>query len=329
MSTSKPLVSVIIPVYNAETHLGECLESIIGQTYRDIEVIIVDDGSSDRSGIICDEFTTRDARIRTLHLKNRGVASARNSGLEAATGAYIMFADSDDILNTEAINLMIGIAMNKSAQVVSCQTNYMDIDAGIASISSDSTQDIIKDDSILRDFLKNIDGQSACARLYQSGIIKSVEFDTSLKVNEDKLFIYEVFKKISTHVRVDLPLYNYRQVAASASHSDFSDKFFDIERVADTILRDVAVRYPQEEAYAQIQTIRSWMELYTRMTLSSTARSQYKADYLRLRGKIGGVGFQQLDTRLATLRLFIIIYAPSLYLVLSLIYDKIFRKQPQ
>ena len=99
-----PLVSIIVPVYNVEKYLCKCLNSIINQTYKDLEIILVDDGSKDTSGQICDEYASKDNRIHVIHKENGGVSSARNKGLAIATGEWVLFADSDDILPNDALS---------------------------------------------------------------------------------------------------------------------------------------------------------------------------------------------------------------------------------
>lgn len=114
------MISVIVPVYQAEKHLNRCVDSIINQKYRDIEVILIDDGSTDNSGNICDNYAKQDKRIKVLHKKNAGVSAARNSGLEIATGDYITFVDSDDYIDSCMYSRMVKIAEEYSCDVVMC-----------------------------------------------------------------------------------------------------------------------------------------------------------------------------------------------------------------
>ena len=100
----KDLISVIVPVYNVEKYLNKCLDSIISQTYTNLEIILIDDGSTDNCGKICDEYASKDKRIKVIHKENAGVSSARNYGIQCATGDWIMFVDSDDWIEFDAIN---------------------------------------------------------------------------------------------------------------------------------------------------------------------------------------------------------------------------------
>ena len=103
----EPIVSVIIPVYNVEQYLKRCIDSVIDQTYRNLEIILVDDGSNDGSGEICDNYAQNDSRIKVIHKSNGGLSDARNAGIDRSTGIYIMFVDSDDWINRECVELLI------------------------------------------------------------------------------------------------------------------------------------------------------------------------------------------------------------------------------
>lgn len=116
------MVSIIVPVYNVEPYLNECLDSLLQQTYRDIEILLVDDGSTDRSGDICDEYAMRDARIVVTHQKNKGLSAARNTALDQARGKYIMFVDSDDYVMADYVSHMVSLmAQEKDADIAICR----------------------------------------------------------------------------------------------------------------------------------------------------------------------------------------------------------------
>ncbi len=114
----KPLISVIIPVYNPGKYLYRCLDSVTGQTYQNLEIILIDDGSTDQSGAVCDVYAERDARIICIHQENRGVSSARNRGLEIASGDYIHFPDSDDYLELDTYEYLLGLVQEHACDVV-------------------------------------------------------------------------------------------------------------------------------------------------------------------------------------------------------------------
>ena len=120
-----PELSIIVPVYKVEKYLPKCIDSILAQTFTDFELILIDDGSPDRCGEICDEYAIKDERIVVIHQVNRGVSAARNAGLDAAKGEYIGFVDSDDWIKPEMYEIMVRTAIDKKADVVICGLNDM------------------------------------------------------------------------------------------------------------------------------------------------------------------------------------------------------------
>ena len=119
-------ISVIVPVYKVEAVLKKCLDSIITQTYENLEIILVDDGSPDISGKICDEYSKRDSRVKVIHKKNAGVAAARNSGLKVATGEYCTFVDSDDYVSPNIYQILLNSIVSSKSDVAICNIEYFD-----------------------------------------------------------------------------------------------------------------------------------------------------------------------------------------------------------
>lgn len=126
MEAQKELISVIIPVYNTENYLSPCLESIIRQTYKNLEIIVVDDGSTDKSGVIADEFSLNDTRIKVIHKPNGGVSSARNTGIDIANGKWIGFVDSDDTIEENYFETLINNALKNNADISFGISNIID-----------------------------------------------------------------------------------------------------------------------------------------------------------------------------------------------------------
>lgn len=119
------LISVIVPIYNVEKYLTKCIESIINQTYENLEIILVDDGSPDNCPIICDEYAKRDSRVKVIHKKNGGLSDARNAGLDIATGEYIMFIDSDDFVEIDMMESMMNNMIDNNVDLVVCNIKYI------------------------------------------------------------------------------------------------------------------------------------------------------------------------------------------------------------
>ena len=126
-----PVISVIVPVYKAEKCLTHCVDSILAQTFQDFEILLIDDGSPDQSGALCDQYAAKDSRIRVFHKENGGVSSARNLGMQEAVGTYIAFADSDDWMEPEELETLYGLIAEHSADSAGCAHNNVGPDGGV------------------------------------------------------------------------------------------------------------------------------------------------------------------------------------------------------
>lgn len=165
----RPLVSIIVPVYNVESYLPQCIESILAQTYENLEIILVDDGSADSSGRICEEYADRDTRIQTIHNPNEGLAAARNQGLEVARGVYCSFVDSDDYIARDCIAYLYDMAIENNAQIAVC---------GYQKVYGGGSGNVLAENVLGRSKKKKAVGvydtfSALSALLYQGGIIAS------------------------------------------------------------------------------------------------------------------------------------------------------------
>ena len=213
---SRPLISVIVPVYNVESYLRRCVESIIVQTYPDLDIILVNDGSSDASGAICDEYALRDSRIRSFHVKNGGVSTARNYGIEHARGQFIVFVDGDDFIHCQMIERL-----------------YTAIRDGIGEKKIDEIeqeQKIIGQKALLDDlyYLKRpfqaVEITAVWGKIYCRSLLKDIRFDPLMSVGEDFLFNYEYMAKINTGTILAYKGYNYRINGNGIMKSAFDEK---------------------------------------------------------------------------------------------------------
>lgn len=206
-----PKISVIVPVYKVEKYIGQCIESILSQTFKDFELILVDDGSPDNSGAICDEYAQKDARIRVFHKENGGVSSARNTGIENASGQWIYFVDSDDWVETITLRLLYE------------QTEKVCTDLVIHGLSNDYIykNQIAKDKYTLIDnpdykqIIEETDKwgllKGPVCKLFKSAIIKNgkIKFDTSLSYGEDTKFSFEYLALCNSVSFIPMHLYHY------------------------------------------------------------------------------------------------------------------------
>ena len=234
------MISVIIPVYNAEQYLEDCLQSVCAQTYREIEVIAVDDGSTDGSAAMLDQWAKKDPRITVIHKENGGVSSARNAGINAARGELISFIDADDTLDADMYGFLAGLMAEYDADIAHCA--YRHIVGEEVRLVHDTKQIYVQD---REEALQCLVGSrlfvgSLWNKLYRREILEGITFDESLKINEDILYNYLAFKKAKRTVFADVAKYNYIAHLSSSACFVTADikKGRDGCRVSELIYRD-------------------------------------------------------------------------------------------
>ena len=232
------LISIIIPVYNVEQYLTECLNSIINQTYKNLEIILVDDGSSDKSGEICDEFALRDSRIKVLHQKNGGVSVARNNALDIANGDFIAFVDSDDTIEKEHISDMVNL-LDDDTDVV-CKPMTGEIQRFECN-GEEALNYILTERRSPKNgyFSWNI-----VNRIFKTSLIKNIRLLPDEKVGEDFSFMWKAFLKSKKIVLGGVATYNYRVSTTSVIHSNFSQKHHSLLLVCDRFIDYVKTNNP-------------------------------------------------------------------------------------
>ena len=220
-------VSVIIPAYNAEKYVKECLNSVLNQTYQNIEIIVINDGSKDGTKAILDEYTQAASNIVVIHTENGGVSRARNIGLDNVSGNYIMFLDADDLLVPNAVELLLQDLKNNNADIA---VGLMDSNVkNVAAVCEGTTIAVWKGTEGLEKSLEdNPFTYSSCAKLFKSPALKNVRFIEGRKIHEDSYFVFCSFINQPTVVVRDVYIYKYRTNENSASHAAFSEKYFDI-----------------------------------------------------------------------------------------------------
>ncbi|WP_454861525.1 glycosyltransferase family 2 protein [Peribacillus frigoritolerans] len=232
------VVSIIVPVYNSEKHLIKCLNSILSQSYKNIEVLLVNDGSTDSSGRICEEFAKKDCRVKAIHQKNSGPSVARNNGIDAATGDYIQFVDSDDYIESNMTKKLIE-AMNMNVQLVICGYTTININKDDSYVFSEEhipsvngTRRIFEFMELFGDLYKNNFINSPCNKLYVTHLIKSfnIRFIDNLNMGEDLLFNLGYIKNCNSICIINAQLYNYLSNNNSLTGS-FKNDFFENQQM--------------------------------------------------------------------------------------------------
>ena len=213
-------VTIMIPAYNAEMYIGRCIESLLSQTYKDIEILIVNDGSKDKTLEICEEFASHDDRVKVITQPNGGEGAARNTGVNNATGKYLCFVDADDYVKPEFIEHMMSLKKSNNAGMVICgyeelkESEILSVTSGDICVMSraEALETLLKPDGF-RGYVWN--------KMFDLDIIREhgYTFDTSLKIWTDVFFTFNYLMNVDTVVYDPTPMYYYIYVETSASHA--------------------------------------------------------------------------------------------------------------
>lgn len=234
------LVSVIVPVYNVERYLKKCIESIINQTYKNLEIFLVDDGSTDNSGKICDEYAKKDNRINVIHKENKGVSSARNAGINEAKGEWIAFIDADDWIEENYIEELL---KNTSKEIDIVQCGYYRVVANNKeSINCDGNDEVRNKEEFLIGCLNPQMAYGLChTKIIRKSKIKDIRFDEEIVVCEDALFNIELSENVNRVKIIKIPLYNYHIHQDSVVRKydvNYSSKYEKALKVIDDYLKE-------------------------------------------------------------------------------------------
>lgn len=213
------MISIIVAVYNTEKYLRKCIDSILSQTYKDTEIILIDDGSTDKSGTICDEYAKMDSRVKVFHQENKGVAAARQKGLDISSGDYIIHCDSDDWIDSCMLKELIQYAFNKTADIV-WSDFYIESNKGTSYVSQNIS--IHNDINSLIESLANAQIMGTlCNFLIKKDLIGNIKFDINQKCCEDLIFLLTVLmnNKTAKIAHINKAYYHYFQNETSILHS--------------------------------------------------------------------------------------------------------------
>lgn len=240
-------VSIIVPVYGVEKYIGECTESLLSQTYKNLEIILVDDGGKDRSPEICDQYAARDSRIRVIHKPNGGAASARNAGLDAATGDYVCFVDGDDVVQPNYVRRLLSEAEKQDADIAVCGFCNL-TKAGAMPVECGETGIYTRREYLTR-FIRDWSCSLLWNKIYRRETIGAVRMAEGHKI-DDEFFTYLVVMNCRKVVVTDVPLYHYRIRKSSVMQNmgPFMERIM-LDRVeyVTTRYRNIAEKMPEIE----------------------------------------------------------------------------------
>ncbi len=226
------LVSVIVPVYNVEKYLVRCIESILAQTYTNLEILLIDDGSTDSSGKMCDEYAEKDSRIRVIHQENQGLAEVRNVGIRKAKGEWIQFVNSDDWIDAETIETCYRLSQEYGADIVSFIIQSERAYGKSLSVDSFSPKLMSSTEALSLILWSKYITASSCNKFAKKDLFSGVEYPRG-KLFEDIHTVYKYVSKAKNVLCTDHPFYHCLQRSGSITHSVFSGRTYDLAEAID------------------------------------------------------------------------------------------------
>ena len=287
---TKELISIIVPVYNVEKYLKKCVDSIVNQTYKNLEIILVDDGATDNSVKICDELVELDNRIKVYHKKNGGLSDARNYGVERATGDYIGFVDSDDYIDAEMYERLYEAIKKENVDVAECNLKIV-YPEKTDLFTDQKYYQICNKQEYLEEYLKieKIFG-SACVRLTKADIAKKLKFPVG-KLYEDTYYAYDLIGIVDKYVIVDNPYYNYLMRENSITNAKFNPRIFDLIEIVEKFHTNVYKNYPSLKEAADCRKMYAYFSVLNSILLEEDFKNNsfykqiidyFKEEYTKL-----------------------------------------------
>lgn len=216
MPQEQPLISVIVPVYKVEAYLDPCVESIVNQTYRNLEIILVDDGSPDRCPEMCDAWAAKDSRIKVVHKENGGASDARNAGLDVFLGDYVTFVDADDLVASDMVEVLFKGCVDNGADVSMCALQNFSENAPCLDGRNSSAEKILSGEFVCTQFFCCY-GPNPVSKLFKRSVVKESRFILGRKMGEDAAFTYPILYAQERICFVQRYMYFYRSNPSSAT----------------------------------------------------------------------------------------------------------------
>ena len=259
------MISVIVPVYNVEKYLERCVKSIAAQTYKDLEILLIDDGSTDKSGKMCDDFQQTDSRIKAFHKQNGGLSDARNYGIEHSAGEFISFVDSDDYIDEKMLETLHRLITENDADLAVCSA--MDVFEGkeVTQVKEIKEFNLNKVESYK--YMLRGDGiPSACNKLYKRQTVGDVRFPVG-KLYEDGFFTPKILKRVEKTAVTSKPMYYYFRRADSITTKPFRKGDLDVIEAYDKCVKQVKELCPEALPYAEFRYRNAYFNVLDKMLM--------------------------------------------------------------
>lgn len=319
------LISVIVPVYNVEQYLEACVKSIREQSYKNLEIILVDDGSTDYSGGLCDRLALLDQRIRVIHKKNEGLASARNAGIDIASGQYLGFVDSDDWIEINMYrDLMVGINRNRCpiaccGRVLCYGEKYRKKVYTLDKLQVWESKEIIAR-LLTWDYIDS----SACDKLFEKKLFDDIRFPEG-RLHEDLFVMHKILDRAKKVVHIGMEKYYYRQRVGGLTRNAYSHKKMDLLDVVEEVDHDIMKKYPElkEQLYSFCLVNVNIVVYQFRQS-----KEKFPEDEIRMFNLLRKYGRNALKNKYLSKQeklkyIFIVIHFTNVYILLKNLYLKI------
>ena len=290
-----PLISVIVPIYNVEKYLARCVDSIVNQTYKNLEIILVDDGSPDLCPQMCDDYAEKESRIKVVHKKNGGLSDARNAGIAVATGEYISFIDSDDYVSDDFFECLLDVMNKENSDIAECsvvkfyEVNRFDEFSDDLSVKTYDTQDAM---SAL--IAENPFHQHVWNKLYKTELVKDIPYAVD-KLNEDEFWTYQVFGRANKVSKLNKTMYYYFQRNSSIMGVGYNIRRLDALEGKANRQKYIENNFPDLSTQAKIDLYGSCMFAYQSVLKFMSGADKKKAlELIRKYRKMYNLSFDEI-----------------------------------
>lgn len=278
--TNTPLITIIVPVYNAKKYLRDCIESILSQTYHNLEIILIDDGSTDGSEKFVDDYAKSDKRIKVVHQKNMGLSDARNTGLKHATSKYITFVDSDDRIEPNMIENLFNALIDSQADIAICSFKEIYPNSKTKGFSHNYPKQVFTTEQALANMLQeNGFMVSATMKLFPTNYFKGIKFPVD-KLHEDVGTTYKLIMEAKKIVFIPNEYYVYVHHNNSIINQTFDERKFDLIKLTDQMCDDIDQQYPDLKDITNERRMRARFSILRQIPLNHPKTKEI-VDYLK------------------------------------------------
>lgn len=297
---SKPLVSVIVPVYNKELYLSECINSILNQTYQNIELVLINDGSTDSSLNICQDFLQKDQRINLISISNGGAARARNVGILKSKGEYIMFVDGDDIVSPHMTEHLLNLLIKNGGEIAIGNVILFNEKSEKPAPTNQKTEKNLHSKDAIISFLSYQLSSSSCDKLIKRELFFNPNLEYPVgKIAEDQYIVPALFLRAKTICLSNQVVYNYRQAVTGSVTNGLNPKVLDVIDVRKKVVSEILKKYPDLSEQAEAYLVMTYIGLKETLEKSQSKLIELKSE---INSKFGKNFFKIISNKYIPIR---------------------------